>query len=77
MIFVKRTKVRAEFIKITIKSFSTRVFNRVWKTQWKTELYIKLFMEKRGKIPKKVEFTSESVDKPVETVDNFMQEKTC
>ena len=57
--------------------FSTRVFNRVWKKQWKTELFILLFMEKRGKFPKKVEFISETVDKPVETVDNFMQENIC
>ena len=34
-------------------------------------------MEKRGKIPKKVEYTSETVDKPVETVDNFMQRSAC
>ena len=77
MNFVKRTKFRVFFIKITTKPFSTRVFNRVWKTQWKTELCRKIFMEKRGKIPKKVEYTSETVDKPVETVDNFMQELTC
>ncbi len=34
-------------------------------------------MKKREKKTKKVEFTSETVDKPVETVDNFMQEFAC
>ncbi len=67
----------AIFMKIMKQTFSTQVINRVWKTQWKTELFIKLYMEKRGKNTKKVEFTSKTVDKPVETVDNFMQKSAC
>ena len=34
-------------------------------------------MENGGKIPKKVEFISKSVDKPVETVDNFIHRTGC
>ena len=57
--------------------FSTQVFNRLWKTRWKTELCKNLCMEKRGKNPKNVDIVSITVDKPVETVENFMQHPGC
>jgi hypothetical protein len=34
-------------------------------------------MEKRGKTPKNVDIISKTVDKPVETVENFMQFLGC
>jgi hypothetical protein len=72
MTFVETTNLRAFLIKIQRHTFYTEVFHRVWKTQWKTELYMFLCMKKCRKTTKNVGGTSKTVDKPVETVENFM-----
>lgn len=67
----------AEFTKNTRRSLENGVFHRVWKSSWKTVLYMNLFMEKGGKTAKKVDRSSQTVDKCVESVDKFMQIRGC